>query len=231
MEPAGLDVVVCLLDASELPRLDHCLFSLVGHSFPSLSADAVSCGPLRLHLMLPRFSYGEVQSVRKATQALRPLDETVRLTVHNWDLPEPFDLRVPLMNWGLKVAKGRYFSCLRIGDLILPGAYARLLARLRVTKAAMALGGVLNQRVRWWGDVVLPLTAMSPGLLSIPNGPRNADLPTVFLLDRTRVPLDQLKFRVGSPDTEVDLVRRIAACCPIDTKYLADLLAVHQDVS
>jgi hypothetical protein len=229
VETAGLDVVIRLYDPSELPRLDHCLFSLFGQLPPALSADADPCGPLRLHLMLRRFSFAEVQAVRAATQALRALDETARLTMHNWEISEPFDLRVPLLNWGLEVAKGRYFTCLEVGDLVLPGAYAKLLTRLRMTRSAMALGGVITQPVRWWGDVVMPIAAASLCPESPPGSSDEADSPSLFLLDRARVPLQELKFRVGLPDTEIgEFVQRVGETCEIDTELMGDLLAVRQ---
>jgi len=232
MELAGLDVVIRLYDTSELPRLDHCIFSLLGQSLPTKAFDADHCGPLRLHLMLQRFTFAEAQAVRSVTQALRPLDKTASLTLHNWELPEPFDLRVPLLNWGLEVTKGRYFTCVGVGDLVLPGTYAKLLTRLRLTGAAMALGRVMTQPVRWWGDVVLPLSATLPCAGSIPGRPEDADAPPVFLLDRARLPTQDLVFRVGRPDEEVAaFVQRLRAHHPVDREHMADLLGVHQALS
>lgn len=229
MEAAGLDVVVRLYDPSELPRLNHCLFALFGQALRAWSPEADFCRPLRLHLMLRRFSFAEVQAVRTATQALRALDETARLTMHNWEISEPFDLRVPLLNWGLDVAKGRYFTCLDVGDLVLPGAYAKLLTRLRVTQSGMALGGVMTQPVHWWGDVVMPLTSALLSPESPPCGSDDADTPSLFLLDRARVPLQELKFKVGLSDREVvDFVQRIGESHEIDKELMGDLLAVRQ---
>lgn len=229
MQPDGLDVVIRIYDTSELPRLDHCLFSLLGQSLPAPPLDARPCGPLRLHLMLRRFSFAEVQAVRTATQALRPLDQTATLTLHNWELPDPFDLRLPLLNWGLEVTQGRYFTCLGVGDLVLPGAYVKLLTRLRSTRAALALGEVLTQPVRWWGDVVLPLTAILPCPGSTPGGSQDAAAPPVFLLDRARLPSQDVVFRVGNPDAEVtEFVQRLRAHHPVDMEYMTELLGVHQ---
>jgi hypothetical protein len=168
----------------------------MGQSVCNSSVDSNLNIALRLHLMLQRFSFAEVQVVRSATQALRALDETTTLTMHNWELAEPFDLRLPLLNWGLEVTKGRYFSCLSIDDLVLPGAYVKLLSRLQLTRAALALGGTMTQPAHWWGDVVLPLTLPCAG----------ADVgakPTVFLLDRARVPRQEQVCKVGLPDREV----------------------------
>lgn len=227
MQPAGLDVIIRIYDPSELPRLHQCLFALLAQSLPASPCDARSCEPLRLHLMLRRFTFAELRAVRTATEALRPLDQTATLTLHNWELPEPFDLRLPLLNWGLEVAQGRYFTCLGVGDLVLPGAYAKLLTRLQSTRAAVAVGGVLRQPVRWWGDVVLPLASPHPD--SMPDGSRDAEVPPVFMVDRARLPPQDAVFRVGSPDAEVaEFVQRVRATQPIDTEYMAELLGVHQ---
>ncbi len=224
MEPAGLDVVIRLYDTSELPRLDHCVFSLLGQS---LHADFP--GPLRLHLMLQRLSLAEVQAVRTAMEPLRSLDETASLTLHNWEHPEPIDLRVPLLNWGLEVAKGRYFTCLGTAELLLPGACAKLLARLQTTRAALALGGMATQPVRWWGDVILPLPATQPSSGSIADKPVDRRASPVFLLDRARVPLEDLVFRVSQPDAEIaEFLQRLRICCQVDTECMADLLGLRQ---
>ena len=170
--------------------------------------------------------------MRSMTQTLRPLDKTASLALHNWELPEPFDLRVPLLNWGLEVTKCRYFTCIDIGDLVLPGAYAKLLTRLRLTGAAMAVGQVMTQPVRWWGDVVLPLVATLPGPGPISSEPEDADAPPIFLLDRARLPTQDLVFRVGRPDREVvEFVQRLSAHHPVDTTHMNDLLGVHQVLS
>jgi hypothetical protein len=226
MEPTGLDVVIRLYDPSELPRLCHCVFALLGQSLANRDG---SCGPLRLHVMLRRFAFCEIQAVRTAVQSLRPLDETMRLTIHNWEHSEPFDLSVPLLNWGLEVTKGRYFSCLDIGDLVFPGAYATLLTRLRVSRAAVALGGLAAQPVLWWGDVMLPVVSTLPRTEHMQSGPRDPEAPFIFLLDRASLRLKDLVFQTGPAGTEVaEFVRRLRVCHPIDTEYLTELLAVRQ---
>ncbi len=215
MTPMGLDIVIRLYDPSELPRLDHCVFSLLGQSLDG------ACEELRVHLMLRRFSFDEVRAVRTAIQALRRLDETTIFIVHNWQISEPFDLRVPLLNWGLEVTNGRYFTCLDVGDVLVPGAYARLLERLRTTQAVLALGGMATQLVRWWGDVVLPMTTT---LVS-----DDKDLPPLFVIDRTRLPLQDLVFRVDQSFSEITaFVQHIRAFYPVDTEYEAGVLGLHQ---
>ncbi len=79
----------------------------------------------------------------------RPVDETAYVALRDWRHPEPFDLGVPLLNWSLELATGRYFTCLDLVDLLLPGACAKLPARLRATPAALALGGVTTRKMCW----------------------------------------------------------------------------------
>ncbi len=219
MRASGLDVVVRLNDTSELPLLDRCVFSVLGQSHRITSDRGDFSEPTRLHVMLCRFSFTEAQAVRAAMRALRPVDETASVALHNWRHPEPFDLGVPLLNWSLELAKGRYFTCLDPVDLLLPHASAKLLARLRATPAALALGGVTTRKVRWWDDVVLPL----------PGESDDDDAAPVFLLDRARVPLREQVFHVGRPGAEIaDFVRRLRAQHLANTECMADLLGVRQ---
>jgi hypothetical protein len=78
--------------------------------------------------------------------------------------------------------------------------------------------------VRWWGDVVLPLsTALAPD---------DGDLPFLFVIDRTRLPLQDLVFRVGQPLSEITaFVQHVRAGYPIDTQYGVDVLGLHQVAS
>jgi len=226
MEPNGLDIVIRLFDLADLPRLDRCLFALFGQSV----CQAVQCdqgfGLLRVHLMLRRFAFTEVQEVRAALQPLRVLDSRATLTVHNWDNPEPFLLDVPLLNWGLDVARGRYFTCVEVDDVLVPGACARLLSRLRTTPAALALGGMQRRQVRWWGDVVLPLPESPP--VSDHGGTGDAAMP-FFLVDRMRLPLQELVFQIGTRGMEVtEFVQRIGARHMTDTTCADQQLGLHE---
>ncbi len=218
-ESSGLDVVIRLYDPSELPRLDHCVFSLLGQSLEGFGV----CEPLRLHLMLWHFSWQELQAVRAATQPLRQLNDTASFTFHNWELQAPFDVSVALLNWGLAVTSARYFTVLDTATVLLPGAYARLLARLRSTQAVMAVGGVAPQPVLWWGDVVLPVPTSSrqPGA--------EVAIPQVFLIDRVRVPVQNLVFRLDESPSEIShFISRLNANYPTDMLHATDLLGLYQ---
>lgn len=220
MERAGLDIVVRLFDTTDLPRLERCVFSLVGQE----------CGPRRVHLMLQRFSITEVQAVRTALQPLLDLDEGVGLTLHNWQHSEPYDLRVPLLNLAAQVANARYLTCIEAEDVVLPGAFTTLLARLRATAAVAAIGGMATQRVSWWGNVVQPHPVAAP-LPGVPSGDLGEGVasPLLVVLDRTRLPERRLTFEASRPDAElVDFLRRLSADCVVDIAAAMETLGLRQ---
>ncbi len=222
MERNGIDVVLRLYDTSELPLLGQCVFALMGQSRAAAPSMQGLGEPLTLHVMLQRFAVAEIRDTRALIQTLRPLDPAVSVSLHNWEYPEPFDLHVPLLNWGVDVAEGRYLSCLGLGDLPVPGAFARLLARLRATQAALALARLTVQPVRWWGDVILPLPG-SPGA-----GPDDG-APLLFLLDRTRVPVRDMVFRGAEPDGEIaELIGRLGGEGAADRHCMTGPLGVRQ---
>lgn len=220
MERAGLDIVVRLFETTDLPRLKRCVFSLVGQE----------CGPRRVHLMLQRFSVAEVQAVRTALQPLLDLDEDLGLTLHNWQHPEPYDLRVPLLNLAVQVVNARYLTCIEANDVVLPGAFTTLLARLRTTAAVAAIGGMATQQVIWWGDVVQPhpVVVPLPGVPSRPLGEGVAS-PLLVVFDRTRLPERRLTFEAGRPDVElVDFLRRLSPDCVVDIAAAMETLGLRQ---
>ena len=185
------------------------MFSIMGQ------AGAV---PLRLHVMLQRFSFTEVQVVREATWGVRRLRARTSVTLHNWDYAAPFDLRVPLLNWGLEVAQDRYVTCIDVCERLCPHACATLLARLQGTDVALALGGARLQPVRWWGDVVLPV-----------SGPNSEFVPTpIFMADRSRLAVKDCVFRSGESDSEIkEFVERIGTRYATDTFCLTDDMVVR----
>lgn len=208
-EAPGIDVVTRLYDLADLPHLDQFVFSIMGQ------ADA---GPLRLHVMLRRFSFTEVQAVREATWGLRRLHDRASVTLHNWDYPAPFDLRVPLLNWGLEVARGRYVTCLDVHEHLCPRACTALLARLDASRAALALGGAALQPARWWGDVVLP----------VPDQAEAPAPPPVFMADRRRLAAKDCVFRNGEPGSEIkEFIERIGTQYAVDATCRSDILALR----
>lgn len=208
-EALGIDIVTRLYDLTDLPHLGRLMFSIMGQ------ADAV---PLRLHVMLQRFSFTEVQAVREATSGLRQLHDRASMMLHNWDYPQPFDLRVPLLNWGLEVAQGRYVTCLDVHEQLCPHACTALLARLHGTQAALALGGATLQPVLWWGDVVLAVPDQAEGPTPTP----------VFMADRRRLGIKDCVFRSGEPDAEItEFIERLGTRYVVDTICQSDTLSLR----
>lgn len=208
-EAPGIDIVTRLYDLADLPHLDRLVFSIMGQ------ADTL---PLRLHIMLQRFSFTEVQALRQATRGLRQLRDQASVTLHNWDYPAPYDLRVPLLNWGLEVAQGRYVTCLDVHEHLCPQACAALVARLQGTQAALALGGIALQPVLWWGDVILPVCGQADGTAPTP----------VFMADRNRLAVKDCVFRSGEPDSEIkEFIERLGTQYALDTMCQSDTLTIR----
>lgn len=208
-ETTGIDVVTRLYDLADLPHLDRLVFSLMGQ------AEAM---PLQLHVMLQRFTFTEVQAVREATWRLRRLHDRTSMMLHNWDYPAPFDLRVPMLNWGLEVAQARYITCLDIYDQLCPHACAALLARLRGTQAALALGGTALQPVLWWDDVMVPVPEQADAVAPIP----------VFMADRSRLGVKDCVFRTKEPDSEIaEFIERLGSHYPVDIACQGETLALR----
>lgn len=220
MRTDELDIVIRLYDPTDLPRLQRCVFSLLGQG----------CAMLRVHILLQRFCFAEVQVVRAALQPVLDLDENLGVTLHNWEHAEPNDLRVPLLNFGTQVVRGRYLSCLEIGDVLLPSACTILLARLRDSEAVAAFGGMATQHVTWWGDVIQPNPAIvSPKAMPFEPFGDDDRLPPVFLLDRTRLPVRELAFQARRPDAEiVDFLYRLCVSHVVDVAVAAELLGLRQ---
>ena len=209
-EPSVLDIVTRLFDLADLPCLERLVFSVMAQQ---------GAGSLRLHVMLQRFSAAEVQAVRAVIGPLRGLGDDVSVTLHNWDYPAPFNLRVPLLNWGLDVAQGRYFTCVDVFDQLHSHACATLLHRLGTTAAAIATGRAVQQSVCWWGNVVVP----------VPDPPEASPPPPFFLIDRDRLGLKDCVFRNSPSEAEVDeFIARLAASYPADAEGGGGIVAVRQ---
>ncbi len=208
-EALGIDIVTRLYDLADLPHLDRLIFSIMGQT---------DAAPMRLHVMLPHFSFIEVQTIREAIWGLRQICDRATVMLHNWDYPAPFDLRVPLLNWGLDLAQGRYVTCLDVHEQLCPQACTTLLVRLRSTQAALALGGVVPQPVSLWGNVFLPVLDEADGSTPTP----------VFMADRYRLAVKDCVFRNGEPDSEIkEFIERIGTQYTVDTICQRDTLALR----
>ncbi|MGK7867595.1 hypothetical protein [Falsiroseomonas sp. E2-1-a20] len=222
----GLDVLLVFEDLVDLPRLEQGVFALLGAASDAHGAVASGLRPLCIHLCLPRFSVAELRAVRSATQPIRDLCPEMAVRLHNWHLPEPHGLGVPLLNLGLERVEGRYLGCVEIGQLMHPGAYRRLHDRLVETGDALAVGGVEEVPVAWWGDVILPAQrrqSLKPECLDLPQ------VAPAFLLDRWRICSSELRLRAAwSGNPLRDLVTSISTSYPTDRTLADTALCVHQ---
>lgn len=188
----GLDVVIRLYEAADLPRLRTCLFTLVGQR---RGAGEGALGEhLRVCIMTQRFSADQTRATREILGPLVASDNAINFVFHNWDYRDPFDVRVPLLNRAMEIADSRYMTIVECNDLVMPGALARLRRTLAEGDAAAAVGGVCLQPVMCWSDVALPVEQGSTSVVA-------ATSPLV-LLDRSRL-LPGISFEVSLPDREI----------------------------
>ncbi len=187
-----LDVLIRLEDVSELPRLDRALFTVLCQRPPL---------PLHVHLMTGRFSAEDLRRLRRATEPLRALSDGPTILIHNWQLPKPLYLGVPLLNWGLEVTAGRYLTVLETSDLLCAGAFETLLGPLHAG-AAVVTGALVAQQVDWWADSFVA-AAPPPDA-----GPQGAAL---FMLDRRQVPSHGLAFEAGETGDISGFIERLQA--------------------
>ena len=218
MIPGQIDAVLRVYDLTEVPCVQSCLLTLLGQMRPT--PECIFAGSLHIHLMTQRFSLRDTQALRNAVADLLQLDERIGLTLHNWDYRDPFDLRIPLLNMALEVARGRYITFLDSSDLLCPGALAILLGRIEATGAAVVLGGIRPQSVRWWGDVFLPLN----------NEPDRTDssFATLLMLDRGKLP-HTLNFQVAPQGEEFAVfVERLRKNYAVEEHPVGEFLCVRQ---
>lgn len=153
-----LDLFILLEDETVSPLVERTVFTLLAQKAPL---------QLALHLLLIRFPQAARQALRARLAPLRPLNPAARIMLHHWDEPAPFDARSALLSLGLTAASGRYLLVLSPGDLLGPGALARLLGRLTAGDEA-EVGGLLSQEpVLWWGESVVPQPAAELSLAPI----------------------------------------------------------------
>ena len=204
-----VDIITCLDDLGDLPHLDRLFFSVLGQGKDI---------PIQLHVMLQRFSFSDVQTVRTAMRNLRKVDVRLTVVLHNWDYPAPFALRVPLLNWALDTTQGRYILILELRDQLSPNACKRLIGRLRCTDAAYAVGGVSIRSAHWASDIVLPMPTEYKELVPA----------RLCMIDRHRLRLSDRGFRVGEGGNAIgDFEKKHDQAHKVEDSLKSEVLAVR----
>lgn len=205
-----IDCIVRFHDVRRLAELERCVFSLVGQRYR----------PLRIILVLQRFTPEDVAATEAALAPLLRLPDAPRLTVHNWDEEGIVDARTHLLNRGLELADGRYLAFLDYDDLLFPEAYEMLVGRLTEQDAAIAFASVQVMQVAVRRQFLYMAGPFRPnfqgsGLLDLF---RNNFCPIhSYVIDRHKLPPGMLHFDGSlTIEEDYDLLLRICAGFPSD---------------
>jgi hypothetical protein len=186
VQHSGVDVVLRFHDLSRSQELERALFSLIGQEFR----------PLRILLCLQRFSDDDVATLQSRIAHLFMLPGAPELTILRYDQPYPQDARSALINLGFGAATGRYLTILDYDDLLYPEAYRMLAARLQETGAAIAFAGIGVRRVDVHAEFFYITSAATAfaGSTLLDLFKQNFCPIHSFMLDRSRVPAEELRF-------------------------------------
>jgi hypothetical protein len=214
-EENGMDCIVRFHDVRRQGELQRCLFSLLGQSYR----------PLHIILVTQRFSIDEIAATNTAIAPLFALADAPRLSLLNWEEPDPIDARTELLNLGLRAVEGRYLGFLDYDDVLYPEAYELLTSRLEASGAAIAFASVrivklvVHDRFFEADSIVIPEFGGS-GLRDLFC--RNFCPIHSYVIDRRRLPATILFFdSLLKQEEDYDLLLRICAGYPSDFSLLA----------
>ena len=205
-----LDAVVRFHDVRRLTELKRCIFSLVGQTYR----------PLRIILVLQRFSGAEAAATEAVLAATLEADWAPDFTLVPWDGDGPADARAALLNAGVAAARGRYIAFLDYDDVLYPEAYELLVARLMRTGAAIAFAGLRTVELAVYEKFSRPGVDITPPFA----GSGLADLfrhnfcPLhSYVIDRAQIPPDVLSFMPAlTMEEDYDMLLRLCAGHPSD---------------
>ncbi len=202
-----LDVIVRFHSVARLPELERCLLSLVGQS----------TRPLAIHIVTQRFTEADTAAVQALLDLFARIDPSVPIAILNYVQPEPADARSSLINLGFGAAQGRYVALLDYDDVTAPHGYARLIADLQSTGAAISFGKVMAARLVVDGPIILTRTRddIYSGTGVVAMFRQNFCPIHSFVIDRTRIDPALLHFDpVRRVDEDYDFLIRLCAAYP-----------------
>ncbi len=205
-----IDTIVRFHDVRRLAELKRCVFSLVGQTYQ----------PVRIVLVLQRFTGEQIEAVEEALAPLLEGRDTPRLSIVNLTEPEPADARSVLLNLGIQNAQGKYLAFLDYDDVLYPEAYAMMIGRLKETGAAIAFAKVRVMRVDVYNEFLYTKEQVVPPF-------SGSDLLDLFhnnycplhsyVIDRSQIPSEMLTFMTAMTlEEDYELLLRICATFPSD---------------
>lgn len=209
-ENNGVDVIVRFHDLGRLKELGRALFSIVGQDLR----------PIRILLVLQRFSDADAAAVAAALKPLLSLPDAPTLSVLRYNEPEPVDARSALINLGFAAATARHVALLDYDDLLYPEAYRLLAARLHESGAGIAFGKIGVTQVDVFDGFFHPYAHKNRfsghGLIDLFR--QNFCPIHSFMVDRTRIPAGELHFE-PTLAIEEDYEFLLRVCAQVESDF------------
>ena len=210
-----VNTVVRFHDLTRLHELKRCIFSLVGQTYR----------PLNIILALQRFTASDVTAMKNTVARLIGGDDTITISIVNYEQPEPADARSALLNLGVNQANDGYLAFLDYDDVLYPEAYQLLTSRLLQTGAAIAFATVRVMRLNVYDQFLYAESRVTPPF----SGSDLVDLFQAnfcplhsYLVDRGKISADVLQFNTSlALEEDYDVLLRICA------KYRSDFSLIE----
>ena len=213
----GVDVIVRFHNLGRIDELRRAVFSIAGQDFR----------PIRILLVLQRFSDADAEVVRTALAPLLALPDSPVLEVLRFEAPEPLDARSALMNLGFAAATARYVALLDYDDVLYPEAYRLLSGRLRDSGAAIAFGHIGVTLVDVHDGFFYASARQQPftGNCLADLFKQNFCPIHSFMVDRTQVPPGELRFEPAlTIEEDYEFLLRVCS------KVASDFALVHTQI-